>query len=52
MASGITHISAGVNHVLALRSDGTVLAWGDDSAGEMGTVPRARVRRCPRKSPA
>lgn len=36
MASGITHISAGVNHVLALRSDGTVLAWGDDSAGEIG----------------
>jgi alpha-tubulin suppressor-like RCC1 family protein len=36
MASGITHISAGAFHVLALRSDGTVLAWGDDAAGEIG----------------
>ncbi len=36
MASGITHLSAGINHVLALRSDGTVLAWGDDQAGEIG----------------
>jgi alpha-tubulin suppressor-like RCC1 family protein len=36
MASGITHISAGVNHVLALRSDGTVLAWGDDEHSEIG----------------
>ena len=36
MASGITRISAGVDHVLALRSDGTVLAWGDDSHGEIG----------------
>jgi alpha-tubulin suppressor-like RCC1 family protein len=36
MASGITHIAAGVNHVLALRSDGTVLAWGNDQTGEIG----------------
>lgn len=36
MASGITHIAAGVSHVLALRSDGTVLAWGDDTQGEIG----------------
>ncbi len=36
MDSGITRISAGVNHVLALRSDGTVIAWGDDSSGEIG----------------
>jgi alpha-tubulin suppressor-like RCC1 family protein len=36
MASGITRISAGVNHVLALRSDGTVLAWGDNEHGEVG----------------
>jgi alpha-tubulin suppressor-like RCC1 family protein len=34
--SGITQISAGYSHVLALRSDGTVLAWGDNSAGEIG----------------
>jgi alpha-tubulin suppressor-like RCC1 family protein len=34
--SGITQISAGATHVLALRSDGTVLAWGNDQAGEIG----------------
>jgi alpha-tubulin suppressor-like RCC1 family protein len=34
--SGITQISAGYLHVLALRSDGTVLAWGDNNAGEIG----------------
>jgi alpha-tubulin suppressor-like RCC1 family protein len=34
--SGITQLAAGVNHVLALRSDGTVLAWGDDEHGEIG----------------
>jgi alpha-tubulin suppressor-like RCC1 family protein len=36
MASGITHISAGAYHVLALRSDGTVLAWGDNEHGQIG----------------
>jgi alpha-tubulin suppressor-like RCC1 family protein len=36
MASGITHISAGAYHVLALRSDGTVLAWGDNEDGQIG----------------
>jgi alpha-tubulin suppressor-like RCC1 family protein len=34
--SGITQISAGENHVLALRSDGTVEAWGDNFCGELG----------------
>jgi alpha-tubulin suppressor-like RCC1 family protein len=36
IGSGITQLSAGYNHVLALRSNGTVLAWGDNSAGELG----------------
>jgi alpha-tubulin suppressor-like RCC1 family protein len=36
MNSGITQISAGYNHVLALESNGTALAWGDNSAGELG----------------
>jgi alpha-tubulin suppressor-like RCC1 family protein len=35
-ASGITQLSAGFDHVLALRSNGTVWAWGDNSAGELG----------------
>ncbi len=36
MDSGITQIAAGFFHALALRSDGTVLAWGDDQYGELG----------------
>jgi alpha-tubulin suppressor-like RCC1 family protein len=34
--SGITQLSAGYDHVLALESNETVLAWGDNSAGELG----------------
>jgi alpha-tubulin suppressor-like RCC1 family protein len=33
---GITQISAGYAHVLALKFDGTVLAWGDNLNGELG----------------
>jgi alpha-tubulin suppressor-like RCC1 family protein len=36
MDSGITQISAGAFHALALRSDGTVLAWGDNRFAELG----------------
>ncbi|THF81724.1 RCC1 domain-containing protein [Cohnella fermenti] len=31
-----TAIAAGNNHNLVLRSDGTVLAWGDNSKGQLG----------------
>jgi alpha-tubulin suppressor-like RCC1 family protein len=34
--SGITQVSAGYDHVLALESNGAVLAWGDNSQGELG----------------
>ncbi len=34
--SGVTAIAAGVNHALALLSNGTVMAWGDNSSGELG----------------
>jgi alpha-tubulin suppressor-like RCC1 family protein len=43
MDSGITQVSAGLNHVLALRSNGTVLAWGDNTEGELGTGSTASV---------
>jgi alpha-tubulin suppressor-like RCC1 family protein len=33
---GITQISAGDEHMVALVSDGTVLAWGSNSQGELG----------------
>ena len=34
--SGITQLSAGDFHVLALKSDGTVLAWGSNGSGQLG----------------
>jgi alpha-tubulin suppressor-like RCC1 family protein len=34
--SGITQLSAGDHHVLALRSNGTVLAWGSNGFGQLG----------------
>jgi len=34
--SGIVAISAGFDHSLALKDDGTVWAWGDNSWGQLG----------------
>lgn len=34
--SNITKIAAGANHTVALKSDGTVYAWGDNSSGQLG----------------
>ncbi len=34
--SGIIQISVGYAHCIALRSDGTVWAWGDNTNGELG----------------
>lgn len=34
--SGVAHISATENHVLALKSDGTLWAWGLNSNGQLG----------------
>jgi uncharacterized repeat protein (TIGR01451 family) len=34
--SGVNAISAGQNHNLALKSDGAVIAWGNDFSGELG----------------
>jgi alpha-tubulin suppressor-like RCC1 family protein len=41
--SRITQISAGAVHMLALRSDGTVLGWGNNQFGELGDGSRALV---------
>jgi len=45
--SGITQLSAGGTHMLALKSDGTVLAWGYNAYGQLGrsrTRPASPVR--------
>ena len=34
--SDVTSLAAGADHGLALLSDGAVMAWGDDSDGELG----------------
>jgi alpha-tubulin suppressor-like RCC1 family protein len=34
--TGFTKIAAGSFHNLALRSDGTVWAWGDNQYGQLG----------------
>jgi alpha-tubulin suppressor-like RCC1 family protein len=35
-AAGVTAISAGGQHVLALTGGGQVLAWGEQNAGQVG----------------
>jgi len=39
----IVALSAGVYHSLALRQDGTVWAWGDNSRGQLGVGPIAFI---------
>ena len=34
--SNIVMVKAGISYSLALKSDGTVLAWGDNSGGQLG----------------
>jgi alpha-tubulin suppressor-like RCC1 family protein len=34
--SGVTTVGAGRNHSLAIKSDGTLWAWGTNSAGQLG----------------
>jgi alpha-tubulin suppressor-like RCC1 family protein len=34
--AGVVRVAAGGSHVLALKSDGTVLAWGNNHSGELG----------------
>jgi alpha-tubulin suppressor-like RCC1 family protein len=41
--SRITQISAGFFHMLALRSDGTVLGWGSNFFGQLGNGLEAHV---------
>lgn len=36
IGSGYSAIASGDNHVLALKTDGSLWAWGDNSAGQLG----------------
>ena len=45
--SGITAVAAGANHALALTGAGTVMAWGDDSLGELGNGEQGGSRETP-----
>jgi alpha-tubulin suppressor-like RCC1 family protein len=36
MITGVSGIASGYLHSLAVKSDGTVWAWGDDTDGELG----------------
>ncbi len=40
-AHGAT-IAAGLSHTLAIKADGTLWAWGDNTSGELGRTARHR----------
>lgn len=37
--AGFVHVSAGISFCVAVRSDGTLLAWGDDAFGQVSNLP-------------
>jgi alpha-tubulin suppressor-like RCC1 family protein len=45
--AGATAVAAGARDSLALLSNGTVMAWGEDKAGELGTGTIAREQEAP-----
>jgi len=44
--SGVVAIAAGAQHSLALLSDGTVMAWGDNEVGQLGDGSTSGPEHC------
>ncbi|HEX4934467.1 MAG TPA: hypothetical protein VFV33_14860, partial [Gemmatimonadaceae bacterium] len=42
-ATGIARLAAGADHILALTTDGRVLAWGSNFGGALGRAPRQEI---------
>src|SRR6185503_4429963 len=40
--SNVARITAGTNHVVAVKSDGSVWSWGDNAGGQLGDGTRDR----------
>ncbi|WP_082967168.1 RCC1 domain-containing protein [Paenibacillus oryzae] len=49
--TNVVNVNAGIGHNLALKSDGTVWAWGDNSQGQLGDGTKTR-RMVPTKIPS
>jgi alpha-tubulin suppressor-like RCC1 family protein len=45
--TGVTSIAAGATHGLALLSNGTVMAWGEDNYGELGNGTFKAIQETP-----
>ncbi len=41
---GPGHVAAGGTHTCAIRDDGTLACWGDDSAGQLDEIPAGTFR--------
>jgi len=50
--AGVRKIAAGSKHSLALKDDGTVWAWGDNTAGQLGDGARSPQALPGRSTPA
>jgi alpha-tubulin suppressor-like RCC1 family protein len=47
--SGVTQVAAGMYHSLALKSDGTVWAWGFNGLGQIGNGTTTDPTNCPKQ---
>jgi alpha-tubulin suppressor-like RCC1 family protein len=45
--NGVSHITAGVQHAIAVNADGTVQTWGDNSTGQLGGAAGLLESRMP-----